>query len=141
MSRFSRPALLVFAVALSLSAQDWTTAQTLSGVDFAGLSASQRASALKILRQNGCSCGCQMKLAECRVKDPGCGYSTNLAAEVVRSLKAGKSESETTAALQASPWSHVQQEAKLLDDPVQISTYGSTSTRPRQSSHHPGRIF
>lgn len=115
--------------ALTIAAAAFLVAQDLPGVDFNGLTAKQKAAALKMLRANDCSCACGMKLADCRVKDPGCAYSTNLAAEVVRQVKAGKSEAETLAALKASKWSHVQEEAsaprKLLGDPVDVSIYGA----------------
>lgn len=122
-----RPAaLLLFAAAVALP-------QDLPGVDLSGLNAKQKVAAAKILRSTDCSCACGMKLAECRVKDPGCAYSTNLTAEVVRSVKAGKSESDTLAALKASKWSHVQEPSapgKLLDEPVDVSSYGSPSKGP-----------
>src|SRR5437588_2472772 len=47
----------------ALSAQDWKTTDKLPGIDFSGLSAAQKTTALKILREHGCSCGCSMKLA------------------------------------------------------------------------------
>lgn len=106
---------------------DWKTSATLPGVDLNGLSAKQKASVLEILREGGCSCGCSMKLAECRVVDPGCEYSTNLVATVVQSVKAGKSKAETFAALDSSKWAHLQ-EAKVLDDAVQIPVAGAPST-------------
>ena len=126
-----RPAALLLAAAAVLLSQD------LPGVDITGLNARQKAAAVKILRSADCSCACGMKLAECRVKDPGCAYSTNLSAEVVRSVKAGKTESETLAALKASKWAHVQGEpsapGKLLDDPVEISAYGSPAKGPAKA--------
>ena len=61
--------------------------------------------------------------------DPGCAYSTNLAATVVESVKAGKSKAETFAALDSSKWAHLQ-EPKLLDDAVQIPVAGAPSIGP-----------
>jgi protein-disulfide isomerase len=112
-----------------LFAQDWKTASSLPGVDFKDLSSKQKASVLKVLREHGCSCGCSMKLAECRIADPGCAYSTNLAATAVEAIKAGKSESEALAAIDASKWAHVQ-EPKLLGDPVKIPVAGAPITGP-----------
>ena len=57
---------------LVLYAQDWQKAAVLPGVDMAGLSAPQKTSALRALRLQDCSCGCAMKVAECRMKDPTC---------------------------------------------------------------------
>src|SRR5690242_5504224 len=75
-----------------LAAQDWKKTDSLPGVDFSSLSPGQKATALKILREQGCSCGCDMKLAECRIHDPSCSYSTGLAAAVIDGVKQGKAE-------------------------------------------------
>ena len=61
----------LFACSLLL-AQEWKTAATLPGVDLTGLSVKQKAEVLKILRENNCSCGCSMKMAQCRMEDPAC---------------------------------------------------------------------
>jgi protein-disulfide isomerase len=120
---------LAMLVLQAAGAVDWKTSATLPGVDLNGLSAKQKASVLEILRERPCSCGCSMKLAECRVMDPGCAYSTNLATTVVESVKAGKSKAETFAALDSSKWAHLQ-ERKILDDAVQIPVAGSPSVGP-----------
>ena len=73
-----------------LLAQDWKTATTLPGVDLNGLNVKQKASVLKILRENACSCGCGRTMAQCRVEDPACSYSVGLAATVVQAIKDGK---------------------------------------------------
>jgi len=62
-----------------LCAQEWRSADTLPGVDFNGLTSAQKATVLKILREHDCSCGCGMKMAQCRVQDPNCSYSKGLA--------------------------------------------------------------
>lgn len=112
-----------------LFAQDWKTASNLPGVDLSKLSDSQKATVLKILREGECSCGCNMKLAECRVVDPSCSYSNGLAAAIVDAIQHGKSETEAIAAANASKWAHVQQ-PKLLDDPVKIPTAGAPVLGP-----------
>lgn len=114
-------------VALSLVwAQDWKTATALPGVDFNGLTPKAKANVLKILRQHGCVCGCSFNLAECRVKDPGCAYSTNLAATAVAAAKSGKSDAEIIAAIDSSKWAHVQQpEQQLLDPAIKIPVAGA----------------
>jgi len=116
----------------ALWAQNWKTTDKLPGVDFSGLSAAQKTTALKILRERGCSCGCNMKLAECRVVDPSCSYSNGLAMAVIDALKHGKTETEAIAAADASNWAHVQPE-KLLDDPVQIPTAGAPYIGPQNA--------
>lgn len=120
---------LAILVLQAAGAVDWKTSANLPGVDLNGLSAKQKASVLDILRERGCSCGCSMKLAECRVMDPACAYSTNLAITVVESVKAGKTKAETFAALDSSKWAHLQ-EQKMLDDAVQIPVAGSPSVGP-----------
>src|ERR1700729_3897822 len=87
----------------TLLAQDWKTATTLAGVDFSGLTVKQKASALKILRENACSCGCGRTMAQCRVEDPACSYSVGLAATVIQALKDGKTPEQ---ALEAAITSH-----------------------------------
>jgi protein-disulfide isomerase len=123
----SMPVFLLAAV--SLSAQDWKTATSLSNVDFSRLTPAQKATALKVLRSQGCSCGCNMKLAECRVVDPNCSYSNGMAAAVVEAIAQGKTADEAQAAAIASRWGHVQ-ERKLLDDAVQIPVSGAPATGP-----------
>jgi protein-disulfide isomerase len=127
--RASSLAGLYLIISLLGFAQDWKTANSLPGVDFSGLSTKQKATVLKVLREHGCSCGCNMKLAECRIADPGCAYSTNLAATAVEVIKAGKSEAEALAAINSSKWAHLQ-EPQLLSDPVAIPVAGAPITGP-----------
>lgn len=110
-----------------LFAEDWKTATTLPGVDTTGLTAAQKATVLKILRQQSCTCGCNMKMAQCRVEDPGCSFSRGLASVIVGAIKEGKKESAALAAAEASRFAHPP-EHKLLDDPVAIPTAGSPET-------------
>jgi hypothetical protein len=73
---------------------DWHTMTELPYVDFSGLSVKQKKQVLDILRAEGCTCGCDMKLAECRVKDPQCSTSRPLAASVITAVRTGKSAEE-----------------------------------------------
>jgi protein-disulfide isomerase len=73
-----------------------------------------------------------MKIAECRVKDPGCFYSRGLALVMVDAVKAGKSDKEVLAAMEASKFSHPP-EQKLLEDPVAIPVAGSPVTGPQDA--------
>jgi protein-disulfide isomerase len=120
------PALIAATTALLL-AQDWQTATTLNGVDFTGLSLAKKSLALKTLRNFGCTCGCDMKVAECRVKDPNCAYSRSLSGSLVGAIREGKSEAAAIEVAKASKFGH-KAEPKLLDDPVQIPTQGSPTT-------------
>ncbi len=112
---------LLFAALLF--AQDWKTATTLGGVELTGLTPAQKATILKILREQGCTCGCNMKIAQCRVEDPGCSFSRGLAGVIVGAIKEGKKEKDALAAAAASRFT-----PKLLDPPVAIPTAGSPVT-------------
>ena len=108
--------------AILLFGQDWTTATSLPKVDLSGLTPAQSARALKLMRQQDCSCRCGMKVAECRMKDPSCAYSRGMAEVIVEAIRKGKNDQQVLAALAASdiakgPPDH----SKLLEDPVQIS--------------------
>ena len=116
--------------ALTLCAQDWQNAEVLPAIDLGNLSPEQKSTALKLLRENGCSCGCAMKLAECRVKDPNCTYSKGLAQIMVDAIRQGKSEKDAVALAMASKLAHPPDHSKLLEDPVQIPTMGSPLLGP-----------
>ena len=115
--------------AVLLLAQEWQTVTELAGVDFGGLTSARKAAALKALRAQGCSCGCDMKVAECRVKDPNCSYSRGLASVTVAAIKAGKSEAAAIAESKASKFGS-RPAPKLLEDPVPIPTLGAPATGP-----------
>ncbi len=113
-------------------AEDWNEAQSLPAVDLHALTAPQKETVLKMLRERECSCGCGMKIAECRVKDPNCFYSRGLALVIVDAVKAGKNEKEVLAAVEASKFAHPP-EQKLLEDPVAIPTTGSPVIGPKDA--------
>src|SRR5581483_8956516 len=107
--------------AVLLLGQDWTAATSLPKVDLSGLTPAQTARALKLMRQDDCSCHCGMKVAECRMKDPSCAYSRGMAAIIVDAIRHGKTDQQALAAVAASdigkgPADH----NKLLEDPVSI---------------------
>ncbi len=120
---------IVLCAAVLLTAQTWQTATELPGLDLSGLSPAQKAAALKILREEGCNCGCSMKIAQCRMEDPACSYSRSLAMTAIRELKAGKSADQVRAkvhelAEQGPP------PPKTLEDPVPISIDGDPFRGP-----------
>src|SRR5208283_5872323 len=80
------------AVLCLAQGSDWKKLDALPGVDFSGLSKPQRDAVLAVLRSEPCACGCAMKVAECRVKDPACGVSRRLSAFAVRDAASGKKE-------------------------------------------------
>lgn len=94
-----RAALPFLCVALCLAQTGWQTATTLPGVDLTGLSKPQLGVALAVMRSEGCVCGCDMKIAECRVNDPKCAFSRRLSDYVVREASAGKSAGAIKAGL------------------------------------------
>jgi protein-disulfide isomerase len=114
-----------------LIAQDTGTQDALPGVDFSGLTAVQKAAAVKLVREQGCSCGCSMKVAECRVKDTACTYSRGLAATMIAAIKKGGSEQDAIKAAASSQFAHPPQNSnKLLEDPVAIPVDGAPVLGP-----------
>ena len=55
---------------LCVAQTGWEIATKLPGVDLEGLTNSQREMALQMMRAESCSCGCDMKIAQCRMVDP-----------------------------------------------------------------------
>ena len=61
-------------------------ATEIPGLDLTVLTPEQRTTALQRLNQEGCSCGCQLTLAQCRINDSSCGFSLPLAEQVVAEI-------------------------------------------------------
>ncbi len=123
MGRF--PLVLLIA-GLCVAQTGWESANTLPGVDLAGLTNSQRDIALQTMRAESCTCGCAMKIAECRMSDPECVSSRRLAHFVVTMASAGKSKEAVRKELlkfAAAP-------ENLMDDPIKISTDGDPVRGP-----------
>ena len=104
----------------------WLTATSLPGVDWQGLTPAQKTLALKIMRTDACSCGCDMKIAECRMKDHTCASSKKLAIAAVKDVAAGKTE----AAVRADLKKIAAEPPPVLDDPVKISITGDPVRGP-----------
>lgn len=112
---------LLLAAALLVVAQDWRTVQNLPGVDWKSLKPAQQQTVLKVLREFDCSCGCLMKVAQCRVEDPPCAQSRALAAMAVEAARSGKGEPGIRQALEGSNLvSRAGQRNRVLLDPVDI---------------------
>lgn len=126
-------AVLGLSAAAVLFAQDWKTLTQLPAIDFTGITGAKKTAALRLLRNHECTCGCDMKVAECRVKDPSCAYSKGLAAAMLEALRAGKDENAALAAASATRWGHGPAPHKLLDDPVKIPTAGAPETGPQSA--------
>ena len=123
-------AILLIAVALTF-AQDWKKATDLPGVSFEGLTADQKLAALVAMREFSCTCGCSMKVAQCRIEDPPCGHSKTLAGLAVSAAKQGKSSGEILQVLDESNFAKTaRQRNRILLDPVEIPTAGSPVRGP-----------
>ncbi len=121
--------VVLLLLGLTLAAQEkWRLATDLPGVDFKGLTAAQKQKVLVALREAGCPCGCQMQLARCRVEDPACGQSTELARIAVAAIRAGE---DIKSALANSPYvKAAASRNRVLLDPVKIAIDGAPSKGP-----------
>lgn len=125
--RPARWALPLFLGFLAIAQQgDWRTAGELPGVDTQGLSPAKHAEAFKFLREEKCTCGCEMKLAECRMKDPGCSYSRKLSSVATKAFAAGKNPADVRAEVKKV----ADQPPPTFDDPVKISIAGDPVKGP-----------
>ena len=64
-------------------------ATELPGVDLAGLTPQQKAAVMKRLNSEGCTCGCGLTVAQCRLTDSECPVSLKIAAQIVEGVKSG----------------------------------------------------
>lgn len=62
-----------------------STAHVMSvpGIELAKLTRGQRTEALRRLNTEGCTCGCGLTVAKCRIEDPACGVSLPIARRIV----------------------------------------------------------
>jgi len=126
--------IVCFLASVSLIGQEaWQAATDLPGVDFSGLSAEQKTLVLQMLREEGCSCGCGMKMAECRVKDPACGFSKGLAEILIKNIRDGKSPDDALAAVKASPLAKGPAPKPILEAPVLVPVAGDPSKGPESA--------
>lgn len=125
--RIRNLALPLFLALLCIAQEgDWRTANELPGVDTQGLTPAKRAAAFKFLREETCTCGCNMKLAECRMKDPTCAYSRKLSSVATKAFAAGKSPADVRAEVKKVAG----EPPPVLDDPVKISLAGDPVEGP-----------
>ena len=74
------------------------------GVDLSSLNEEQRALAIKKFNAEGCTCGCRMTLAQCRIYDAGCSISLKRTAEIIKEVSAAQAKPEAApASTPASP--------------------------------------
>ena len=123
---FRKLALFLSLTALCLAQGDWQTVTELPSVDWQGLTGVKKALALKIMRTEMCTCGCETKIAQCRVEDHTCATSKKLANVVAKEIAAGKTE----AVIRADLKKIATEPPPVLDDPVKISTAGDPVRGP-----------
>ena len=118
---------LVFLIAgLCVAQTGWEIATKLPGVDLVGLTNSQREIALQTMRAESCTCGCDMKIAQCRMGDPACVSSRRLAHFVITMASAGKAKE----AVREELLKFAKAPENLLDDPIKIATDGDPIRGP-----------
>ena len=118
--RFFAALLLIYWPA---TAQTWKTATDLPNVDWGKATPAQKQRGLTVLRSIGCTCGCSMKVAQCRVEDPPCAQSKTLAAIVTTAAAEGKTQAELEKLVSNSDLAkRAANLDRLLWDPVEIVT-------------------
>ena len=127
-------ACCLFGAAALLAQVDWKTVDRPPMVDFSKLSDVKARALLRLLRTHDCACPCGMKVAECRIEDPGCVYSKGLAQAMGDALRAGKNENDAIAAANATKWAHGPEPGKVLEDAVNIPTAGSPVRGPENAA-------
>jgi len=81
--------------------------EDMQGLSFDGLTPEQKTLAVAILHENGCDCGCGMKLAVCRRDDSKCTRSLGLGKQVIDLVKAGKGRDEIVKSVLSPPSKYV----------------------------------
>jgi protein-disulfide isomerase len=125
-----RKLIFPFSVAvLCLGQATWQAETNPPGVDWAGLNAAKKQAALRVMQSEGCSCGCDMKVAECRIKDPACGISKKIAGTIVRETADGKDAASIRADLKRI----AEEPPPVFDDPVKLSLTGDPVRGPEKA--------
>jgi hypothetical protein len=114
------------AQAFAQTPANWQTVTEFDQLDQSRLSAEQKQALVNLLRSEGCTCGCSMRIAECRVKDPRCSRSRGLAAMVTRELREGKTADSIRGELE----SRMKEAPPVLDEAVPINIEGSPVKGP-----------
>ena len=73
-------------------------ATELPGVDFHGLTPTQKHEVLKRMNAELCTCGCKFTIAQCRINDSACPTSKALAAKIVHEIVSGRPAPTTVVA-------------------------------------------
>jgi hypothetical protein len=102
-------------------ATQWRAATELPGLDQSGLSVAQKRNLLDLLRAEPCNCGCTLKIAECRIKDPNCTRSRGLAGMAAQKFREGKTAQQARADLEQ----RLNEAPSVLGNPVAIPITGA----------------
>ncbi len=111
---------------LCLAQGTWQTATELPGVDWHGISGARKEAALKFIRTEPCTCGCNMKMAECRMKDPSCSYSRKETSMAMKGFAEGRNAAEVRAEIKKT----ADQPPPVLEEPVKLSLTGDPAKGP-----------
>jgi len=77
--------------------------EAMTGLVFDGLTPEQKALAVSILNENGCDCGCGMRVAVCRRDDAKCPRSPGLGKSVIDLVQQGKGREEIVKSVLSPP--------------------------------------
>lgn len=92
--------------------------EEMKGLTFDGLTDDQKKLAISLLNDNGCDCGCGMKIAVCRRDDAKCPRSQPLGTQVIDLVKQGKSRDEVLKIALSPPSKFVQFKLTAGNDPA-----------------------
>ncbi len=67
-------------------------ASELPGVDFSKLTPEQKQAALHRFNAEGCTCGCNFTLAQCRIYDRNCAISKSRTEKIIEEVRGGRNE-------------------------------------------------
>jgi protein-disulfide isomerase len=115
-----------FLGVLCLAQGTWETATELPGVDWHGISGARKEAALKFIRTEQCTCGCAMKMAECRMKDPSCSYSRKETSIAMKGFAEGKNADAVRAEIKKAAG----EPPPVLEEPVKLSLTGDPAKGP-----------
>jgi protein-disulfide isomerase len=124
-----RLALPFFIAVVCFGQATWQAVVDLPGLDWGTLTGAKKQSALRIMQTEGCACGCDMKLAQCRVEDPQCSVSKKLTAAVVKETEEGKS----SAVIKGDLVKIAAEPPPVFDDAVKISLDGDPVRGPAKA--------
>lgn len=104
----------------------------LPGVKVSGLTVAQKAQVLAIVKEQSCTCGCNMKIAPCLSQDRSCMVSRTQATAVAREIKAGKSPAAAAAVLANATYMAKLQD-ELANQPVNLKLAGAPARGPESA--------